>query len=243
MPWQSARHGTLHACGAGRSRGSVPGGDRTGGAAARARSPDACHTSANRLDLIARSTPSPPGRHTALSLSPFCPPPSARVCRACSPPATARTPCPYRPCRHARWCDPRTGLSLTRTACRRIAVHDHAVAVHQGPCLTAQEVCGLRLRRRRRSLGHRPSPCAARVGLRAARLARSKRGAAQRTRRGAQRRQRAEARSPSTASRRGFPNDPGPVPDRRRPGSVWRGAGVTRSLHTDSLWRRDALCA
>ena len=124
--------------------------------------------------MLARSTPAPPGRHTARSLSPFCPPPSARVCRACSPPATARTQCPYRPCRHALCCDPRTGLPLTRTAGRRIAVHDRAGAVHQGPCLTDQAGCGIRLRRRR-SLGHRPSPCAARVGLRAASIARSER--------------------------------------------------------------------
>jgi hypothetical protein len=194
------------------------------------------HARANRLALLARSTssPAPPVRHTARSLSPFCPPPSDRVCRALSPPAAARPPCPYRPCRHALCCDPRTCLPLTRTTGRRIAVHDRAVAVHQGPCLTAQAVCGTRLRRRR-SLGLRPSPCAARVGMRAARIARSERGAEQRTRRGAQRRQRAEARSPSTAARRGFPNDPGPVPDRRCPGSVLRGAGVTRSLHTASL--------
>ena len=136
------------------------------------------HARANRLALLARSTPSPapPSRHTARSLSPFCPPPSARVCRACSPPAAARPPCPYRPCRHALCCDPRTGLPLTRTAGRRIAVHDRAGAVHQGPCLTDQAGCGIRLRRRR-SLGHRPSPCAARVGLRAASISCSEWGA------------------------------------------------------------------
>ena len=80
-------------------------------------------------------------------------------------------------------------------------------------------------------------------GLRAARIARSERGVEQRTSSCARLRQRAEALSASTDALRGFPNDPGSMPDRRRPESVVSGAGVPRSLHTASLWRRDALCA
>jgi hypothetical protein len=100
--------------------------------------------------------------------------------------------------------------------------------------MTDQDVCGTRLRRRM-SLGRSPSPCAARVGMWAVRMARSERGAEQSTSSGARLRQRAEALSTSTDALCGFPNDPGPVPDRRRPGSVWRSADVTLALHTASL--------
>ena len=71
--------------------------------------------------------------------------------------------------------------------------------------------------------------------MRAVSISRSERGAEQSPSSYARLRQRAEAHSILTASLRGFPNDPGPVPDRRRPGSVVRCAGVTLSLHTAFL--------
>ena len=75
----------------------------------------------------------------------------------------------------------------------------------------------------------------------AVRIARSERGAEQSTSSCARLRQRAEALSTSTDALLGFTNDPGPGPDRGRPGSVVRGAGVTRSLHTASLAERRSM--
>jgi hypothetical protein len=100
--------------------------------------------------------------------------------------------------------------------------------------MTDQDVCSSRLRRRM-SLGRSPSPCAARVGLRAASIARSERGAEQSTSSCVWLRQLAEVLSTSTDALRGFPNDPGPVPDRRNPVRALSCAGVTLFLHTASL--------
>jgi transcriptional regulator with XRE-family HTH domain len=101
--------------------------------------------------------------------------------------------------------------------------------------MTQQEIFGERVRRRRMALGLNQKQLAERLGWRAATVGRYEKGTHHTSITFARLRALAQVLSTSTDYLLGLTSDPGPVPEKRRPGKASRLASHPPSLYAHAL--------